>query len=99
METIKKGWVQWLITCCISILIFVAAKSIEAKKESKSGIRIQIEAKADKSYVDQQDAQIKETIEKGDDNIKEYFDQYKEQQLEWQRSQDAKWNILLSRIK
>ena len=87
METIKKGWVQWLISACITIILFITAQSISTRKESKLDVRSELKTKASIEYVDQQDQ-----------NLEKMLEQHSKQSTELMQSMDHKIDILLSRV-
>lgn len=99
LERIKQKWVEWIFAVVLVVITTILTNYATTKRETNSVYRTQLEQKADKTYVDKQDESIRASINQGDDNMKEYFDQYRAQQKEFQQSMDAKINILLSRTK
>jgi len=99
LEKIRQKWVEWLVAFVLIVVTSILTNSYNMKRDASNSFKTQFEKKADKDYVDKQDDQIRETIKSGDENIKYYFEQYTEQQMLWQKSQDEKMNILLSRTK
>jgi len=87
METIKKGWVQWLITSAITIILFITLQAINGKRESRSGIKLELDKKASIEYVNQQDG-----------NIEKMLEQHTKSSTELMQSMDRKIDILLARV-
>lgn len=88
LNYLKTRWMEWLISATIAIVAVLLTQSSMEKRDSSKSIMQKIETKADKEYVDKQDA-----------NIEKMLEQHSKQSTELMQSMDNKIDILLSRVK
>lgn len=101
-EFIKQKWVDFLFSLIVSLLACLITISATSKNRNEDFVN----GKADKSYVDDQNTQIRTEIQRGDEQNKNDLDAFKKASaekdaiiLDYLKSIDSKQNIILSRTR
>lgn len=101
-EFIKQKWVDFLFSLIVSLLACLITISATNKNRDEDIVN----GKADKSYVDGQNKQIRTEIQKGDEQNRNDLESFKKASaekdaiiLEYLKSIDSKQNIILNRTK
>jgi hypothetical protein len=93
LERIKQKWVEWLVSVVLVFLTVILTNHFMLQRDQKTSIERQIEMKADKVYVDQQDMNIKDQIRQHESDQKILIDQLNTNY----KSIDKKLDILLNK--
>ena len=101
-EFIKQKLVDFLFTLTISLLACFITISASNKNRNEDFVN----SKADKTYVDGQNTQIRSEMQKGDEQNRNDLESFKKASaekdaiiLEYLKSIDSKQNIILNRTK
>jgi hypothetical protein len=99
LEILKKKWAEWLISLALIVIASILANDFAVKRESKKTIQDELNAKADKVYVDARDFALEKKIETGDANILSYIKQHSEETekttqltIDWLKAINTKLN-------
>jgi len=86
----RKKLIEWLFAIVLIILTTIATSYAVTRREYKKTL----DAKPSKEYVDSKDADLKESIEKGDANTMVYIKQHEENQKQVLEQFDKRYETI-----